>query len=145
MSHRLEDPFEFAQTDAINLSTMILRQFGCPRSTILDLRSPTMNYDLLNTFQELDSPQLLVYGDVMLDRYTFGTAQRISPEAPVVVLNAKRRECRLGGAASVCQMARELGGRVELAGVVGNDVEAEALRQIFQQQHIAGCARSTPF
>src|SRR5258707_6820657 len=77
--------------------------------------------DLVELVQNLGSPRVLVVGDVMLDRYVWGNAERISQEAPVILLRADKREERLGGASSVATMLRALGARVFLAGVVGND------------------------
>ncbi|MCY2964131.1 MAG: bifunctional heptose 7-phosphate kinase/heptose 1-phosphate adenyltransferase [Planctomycetota bacterium] len=83
-------------------------------------------------------PQLLVLGDLMLDRYTFGVASRISPEAPVVVLEAEQDEVRLGGAASVAQLLRGLESRVTLVGVVGDDSDGRTLRRIIEEAGIDG-------
>src|SRR5271154_5238800 len=65
----------------------------------------------------------------MLDRYVWGDAERISQEAPVILLHAERREERLGGASSVATMLRALGARVAIAGVVGADVDGARVRQ----------------
>lgn len=65
--------------------------------------------------------QILVVGDLMLDRYTWGNADRISPEAPVLVLRADHQEDRLGGAASVAGLCVSLETSVSVAGVVGDD------------------------
>ena len=80
-----------------------------------------MSRDLIDLVQRLGQPRVLVVGDVMLDRYVWGDAERISQEAPVILLRAERREERLGGASSVATMLRALGARVMLAGIVGND------------------------
>jgi D-beta-D-heptose 7-phosphate kinase/D-beta-D-heptose 1-phosphate adenosyltransferase len=71
--------------------------------------------------ENLGRPRVLVVGDIMVDRYVWGNAERISQEAPVLLLRADRREERLGGAASVASMLATLGARVSLAGVLGND------------------------
>ena len=73
---------------------------------------------------------MLVVGDLMLDRYVWGDAERISQEAPVILLHADRREERLGGASSVATMLRALGRRVCLAGVVGADADGGRIRQM---------------
>src|SRR5919202_5307669 len=78
----------------------------------------------------LGQPRVLVLGDVMLDRYVWGDAERISQEAPVVLLHADRREERLGGASSVATLLRALGARVALAGVVGADADASQVRRL---------------
>src|SRR5262249_35706965 len=69
-------------------------------------------------------------GDVMLDRYVWGDAARISQEAPVILLHADKREERLGGASSVATMLRALGARVFLIGVVGSDPDAARVRSL---------------
>ena len=86
--------------------------------------------DLIELVQNLGQPRVLVIGDLMLDRYVWGDAARISQEAPVVLLQADKREERLGGASSVGTMLRALGARVMLAGVVGDDADGARIRRI---------------
>jgi D-beta-D-heptose 7-phosphate kinase/D-beta-D-heptose 1-phosphate adenosyltransferase len=92
--------------------------------------------DLADLVANLGQPRVLVVGDAMLDRYVWGDAARISQEAPVILLQADRREERLGGASSVASMLRALGARVSLAGVVGNDANGEHIRRLVQDQGI---------
>ena len=66
----------------------------------------------------LSNKRLLVVGDMMLDRYWFGDATRISPEAPVPVVRVQRTEERLGGAANVALNVRSLGSDVTLMSVI---------------------------
>src|SRR4051812_48953368 len=89
-----------------------------------------MSKDLIDLVQNLGSPRVLVVGDAMLDRYVWGDAERISQEAPVILLRAQRREERLGGASSVATMLRALGAKVMLASIVGNDHDAGRIRQL---------------
>lgn len=89
-----------------------------------------MSKELVDLVQNLGSPRVLVVGDAMLDRYVWGDADRISQEAPVILLRAERREERLGGASSVATMLRALGAKVMLAGIVGNDHDAGRIRQM---------------
>src|SRR5436305_2527918 len=89
-----------------------------------------MSADLIDLVQRLGQPRVLVVGDLMLDRYVWGDAERISQEAPVILLRADNREERLGGASSVANMLRALGAKVSLAGVVGADVDATRIRQL---------------
>src|SRR5256886_15951035 len=56
-----------------------------------------MSADLIDLVQRMGQPRVLVIGDVMLDRYVWGDAERISQEAPVILLHADKREERLGG------------------------------------------------
>jgi D-beta-D-heptose 7-phosphate kinase/D-beta-D-heptose 1-phosphate adenosyltransferase len=87
-----------------------------------------MSADLIDLVQRLGQPRVLVVGDVILDRYVWGDAERISQEAPVILLRADKREERLGGAASVATMLRALGARVALAGVIGGDADGGRVR-----------------
>src|ERR1044072_5903840 len=86
--------------------------------------------DLIDLVQRLGQPRVLVVGDLMLDRYVWGDAERISQEAPVILLHADRREERLGGASSVATMLRALGAKVALAGVIGDDADGGRVRQM---------------
>ncbi|MBI3412007.1 MAG: D-glycero-beta-D-manno-heptose 1-phosphate adenylyltransferase [Planctomycetes bacterium] len=95
-----------------------------------------MSTDLIELVQSLGQPRVLVLGDLMLDRYVWGDAERISQEAPVILLRADRREERLGGASSVATMLRALGAKVSLAGVVGNDVDGGRIREMLRDQGI---------
>src|SRR5438093_10368346 len=88
-----------------------------------------MSADLIELVQKLGQPRVLVVGDLMLDRYVWGDAERISQEAPVVLLHADAREERLGGASSVATLLRALGAKVALAGVVGDDPDGGRVRQ----------------
>lgn len=72
---------------------------------------------------------VLTIGDVMLDEYVWGEVQRISPEAPVPVVQVQRRTHVPGGAANAAAGVVALGGRAPLGGVVGADVHAEHLRE----------------
>lgn len=64
---------------------------------------------------------VLVIGDIILDHYLWGSASRISPEAPVPVVNVQREDLRLGGAANVLRNIVSLGGSGALCGVIGQD------------------------
>ncbi len=88
-----------------------------------------MSSDLADLVHNLGQPRVLVVGDLMLDRYVWGDAERISQEAPVILLHADKREERLGGASSVATLLRALGSRVALAGVVGPDADGERIRR----------------
>src|SRR5437773_9261782 len=90
----------------------------------LALRELWMFADLIDLVQRLQQPRVLVLGDVMLDRYIWGDAERISQEAPVILLHADKREERLGGASSVANMLRALGAEVSPVGVVGGAPDA---------------------
>src|SRR4051794_1637629 len=89
-----------------------------------------MAHDLVRRIANLGNPRILVVGDLILDRYVWGYAERISQEAPVPLLRADQREHRLGGAASVATMLRALGAEVCLLGAVGLDSEASLVRRM---------------
>ncbi|MGD9645575.1 MAG: D-glycero-beta-D-manno-heptose 1-phosphate adenylyltransferase [Pirellulales bacterium] len=82
---------------------------------------------LLETFDSLGHPRVLVVGDLILDRYTWGNAERVSQEAPVILLRTDQREARLGGAANVCNMLAGLEAQVACAGVIGSDADGREL------------------
>src|SRR5438067_3545759 len=95
-----------------------------------------MVHDLIGRLEQLGQPRVLVVGDLILDRYIWGLAERISQEAPVPLLRADHREHRLGGAASVATMLRALGAEVRLIGGVGRDFEATIVRRMLAEQGI---------
>jgi len=83
-----------------------------------------------------DGARVLVVGDVMLDRYWHGASSRISPEAPVPVVNIAQTEDRLGGAANVALNLAALGCRVSLAGVIGADDAGNILQRMLRNAQI---------
>lgn len=80
--------------------------------------------------------KVLVLGDVMLDRYWFGSTNRISPEAPVPVVKVQQNEERAGGAANVAMNIAALNVPVKLLGLIGQDEAGNALTQLLQKQQI---------
>lgn len=82
-------------------------------------------HELIDRFA---SRHIVVFGDVMLDRFMIGRVARISPEAPVPVVVFDHEEVRLGGAANVAHNLRTLGGAVDLIGVIGQDDAAAELK-----------------
>ncbi|WP_242687851.1 PfkB family carbohydrate kinase [Alienimonas californiensis] len=83
---------------------------------------------LADTVRNLGRPRVLVVGDVILDRYIWGEAERVSQEAPVILLRESKREVRLGGAANVANMLAGLGAQPVVAGVIGDDADGRACR-----------------
>jgi D-beta-D-heptose 7-phosphate kinase/D-beta-D-heptose 1-phosphate adenosyltransferase len=81
--------------------------------------------ELVSRFSER---RIVVYGDVMLDEFVWGDVTRISPEAPVPVVEIRRESVHLGGAANVLSNLRALGVRSSLVGVVGQDRAGERVR-----------------
>ena len=81
-----------------------------------------MNAATLNYIQQpAKKPTILVIGDLMIDHYIWGNATRLSPEAPVPVVNVNTESTTLGGAGNVVQNLVSLGAQVTVAGVIGND------------------------
>ena len=83
--------------------------------------------------------RILVIGDVMLDQFIWGSVSRISPEAPVPVVDFKSESFMPGGAANVARNLSALGAAPELFAVVGKDDSAARLRGLLREQHV-GCA-----
>src|SRR5579863_6172253 len=82
-------------------------------------------------------PTILVIGDLMIDHYIWGDATRLSPEAPVPIVNVKNESTTLGGAANVAQNLVALGAKVTLSGVIGNDAFGAALTEIMVSETLA--------
>ena len=80
--------------------------------------------------------RIILVGDLILDRYVYGDAERISPEAPVPVLRAVERQERVGGSANVAACLRALGSQVRCFGAVGRDAEAATLRTLLAQMDV---------
>jgi len=78
-------------------------------------------------------PRILVIGDLMLDRYLLGSCDRVSPEAPVQVVNVAKETRSLGGAGNVVANLAALGARATLVSVVGADLEATPLPNLLQR------------
>lgn len=87
-------------------------------------------------WQDLPRQRVLVVGDVMLDEQVIGVAERISPEAPVPIIEASHNHFVPGGAANVAANLANLGARVCLAGVVGADQQAGILTRELRERNI---------
>ncbi|MBK8227632.1 MAG: D-glycero-beta-D-manno-heptose-7-phosphate kinase [Flavobacteriales bacterium] len=87
---------------------------------------------------------VLVVGDVMVDAYLWGRVDRISPEAPVPVVQVTHRSARLGGAANVALNAKALGARAVIASVAGDDEHADRVDRLLAEQGLSpdGLVRS---
>ena len=85
---------------------------------------------------QIRSKKVVVVGDLILDKYIQGKADRISPEAPVPVVEVTHESVRFGGAANVAYNISSLGGIVEVIGVVGDDQNGETLMDMFNRSGI---------
>lgn len=90
-------------------------------------------HDLLPRFRGCP---VLVAGDLMLDEFVWGGVSRISPEAPVPVVEVQRRTCVAGGAANTAANVAALGGRPVLAGLVGNDSAGNTVCELLGQKDV---------
>lgn len=91
---------------------------------------------LQNAHLNCRRPNILVIGDLMLDHYIMGSATRLSPEAPVPVVNIERENKIIGGAANVASNLVDLGALVYLAGMTGNDNAGEEIVSILNTKAI---------
>src|SRR5579875_885090 len=83
--------------------------------------------ELQHLLERCAGVKIAVVGDLMLDRYVYGEAQRISPEAPIPVMSHRRTSAMLGGAGNVARGVAALGARAELAAASGEDAAANEL------------------
>lgn len=91
---------------------------------------------LLKYIDRFHKARILVVGDVMLDHYIWGTVNRISPEAPVPVVNVTRETFLLGAAANVVNNIRSIGGNVTICGVIGRDDAGRQLERMLRERQI---------
>ena len=94
------------------------------------------SHTLSELFAQFNNLHVLIVGDVMVDAYVWGRASRLSPEAPVPVVNVDRTENRLGGAANVALNVQALGATPLLCAVVGDDQGGDQLLQLLHDKHL---------
>lgn len=85
----------------------------------------------------MESRKIAIVGDLMLDRYIWGSVTRISPEAPVPVIDMETEQARLGGAANVAKNIKSLGGEPLLIGVIGSDNSGKQLVEIIREGNLS--------
>lgn len=88
--------------------------------------------------EALSNAKILVVGDVMLDRYWYGSVDRISPEAPVPIVQVDKEEDRIGAAANVAFNVVSLGAQASLLSVIGMDAVGQELKHLIAQSGIEG-------
>lgn len=86
--------------------------------------------------EQFSKARLLVVGDVMLDRYWFGDTSRISPEAPVPVVQVGKIDERLGGAANVARNVAALGAKTRILGVIGDDESGRRVTELLKSSGV---------
>ncbi len=104
------------------------------------LLSPTRGGALLEAMR---GRRVLVLGDVMLDEFIWGRVGRISPEAPVPVVEVTGQSDHLGGAGNVAANVRSLGGATTLAGVIGRDDAGRRIEETLERTGIVSCLESS--
>jgi D-beta-D-heptose 7-phosphate kinase/D-beta-D-heptose 1-phosphate adenosyltransferase len=92
--------------------------------------------ELKKVVERFESARILAIGDVMLDRFILGTVSRISPEAPVLVVDLTSETFKPGGAANAINNIRALGGEVIAVGIIGDDVSGKKLIDLLKQSGI---------
>ena len=101
----------------------------------------------MSALPDMSANNVTVIGDVMLDRFWTGASQRMSPEAPVPVVNVSSQEDRAGGAGNVAVNLAKLGLTVSLVGLCGDDDHARALRSCVEEAgvrwNVMPCAADT--
>jgi rfaE bifunctional protein kinase chain/domain len=95
-----------------------------------------MYMDFVNLFEQFRGLRAIVVGDLMLDEYLWGRVDRISPEAPVPVVQLTRKDHRIGGAGNVALNLAALGARVSMVSVTGADAEGGILRRMLSDAGI---------
>lgn len=88
--------------------------------------------ELTNLFDSFSDVTALVIGDIMIDAYVWGKVDRISPEAPVPVLQAAKRDSRLGGAANVALNIQALGATPILCAIIGDDDQGDEMLELME-------------
>ncbi|MEI8347388.1 MAG: PfkB family carbohydrate kinase, partial [Pseudomonadota bacterium] len=101
----------------------------------VELITPQRFSEITSRFATL--PPIAVVGDIGVDKYTIGEVKRISPEAPVPVLEVTEEKFKLGLAANVSNNLQALGIKSTLFGVVGDDHHADLLIKLLQQQKLS--------
>ena len=85
------------------------------------------------------NPKILVIGDLMIDHYLWGSCERISPEAPVPVINIKSESTLLGGAGNVINNLYSLGANVDVISVIGDCVTSKELEDLLGSIKVKTC------
>ena len=93
--------------------------------------------DIKELIEKFSKVKVLIVGDVMLDRYWWGSVSRISPEAPVPVVKLERTTTAAGGAANVAANVVGLGAKSLMVGLIGNDAEGRVLSGILEDSNIS--------
>ena len=92
--------------------------------------------EIKNIFSNFNKKNVIIIGDSMIDAYMWGKIEKMSPEAPVPVVEISKHEIRLGGAANVAKNIKSLGANVRLCSMIGNDINGEKLKELLKKEGI---------
>ncbi|MBN1650284.1 MAG: hypothetical protein JW857_03080, partial [Bacteroidales bacterium] len=97
----------------------------------------TKSQEYIQLFEQFSSLKALIIGDVMLDAYLWGNVERISPEAPVPIVQVFKRANRLGGAANVALNIKALGAEPIICSVIGDDIQSHSFFTLLDEANIS--------
>ena len=89
---------------------------------------------LKNNIKKFRSSSILCIGDIILDEYIYGTAERISPEAPVPILLESNKSCQLGGVGNVARNISAVGGNAHILSVIGHDLISKSILDLIKRE-----------
>ena len=92
--------------------------------------------DIRKLFSSFTDKNILIIGDSMIDAYMWGSVNRMSPEAPVPVVEISKHENRLGGAANVAMNIKSLGARPILCSIIGDDIRGKELINLMKEENL---------
>ena len=92
--------------------------------------------NLRQALETIECPHLMVIGDLMLDHYSWGEVDRISPEAPIPIMKVKKEDHRLGGAGNVVMNLTTLGAEVSVCGVTGKDETGDIINKLLAENEV---------
>ena len=90
-----------------------------------------------DSLYQFETKRVLIIGDAMIDAYMWGSIHRMSPEAPIPVVEIEKRESRLGGAANVALNIQSLGATPILFAVIGNDYQGDLFLNLMKEQNLS--------
>ena len=93
--------------------------------------------DFNNLFKSFESKKVLIIGDIMIDSYMWGISNRMSPEAPVPIVEIEKYEKKLGGAGNVALNIKSLGGEPILCSVIGKDYDGKLIKEFLEEKNIS--------
>ena len=106
------------------------------RARLFSIVHKTLKNKFFEHIDKFKESKILVVGDIILDEYLWGMTNRRSPEAPVPVLQVKRKTYLLGGAANVANNIAAMGAKAILAGVIGDDLYSGVVLDMLKKSHI---------